>query len=116
MRSIVDDLAKRPYQSLADEEKKLLALFKDYRLLKKLFALELVPEDYKTVLDRTDALRPATMVRRFVEVNRSGRVRETAFGHEAQLGRLFETVEVQRGRWPCLCFPRANHRQIVARG
>jgi glucose-6-phosphate isomerase len=45
------------------EEKKLVALLSDHRLLQKLFALELTPPDYETLLSREAGLRPSALVK-----------------------------------------------------
>ena len=63
---------KKAYRSLAlkyhpdrvqESEKKLFRLTRDYRRLKRLFALELTHEDYEGVLD--GGLRPSTLVQEF---------------------------------------------------
>ncbi len=68
-------LQNRIFEKLArtKEEKQTLELFKRYELLRKLFALELSPEDYKKVLEQTEDLYPETLVRSLLELGKNKR-------------------------------------------
>jgi adenylate kinase len=83
-------------------EKTLVGLLKDYRLLQKLFALELTPDDYEAIAgERLTAngerknIKPSEIVRRFSGiVFRSpfpvSRVKPVQFTHIADLDQLFD--------------------------
>ncbi|MBI2166648.1 MAG: triose-phosphate isomerase [Candidatus Omnitrophica bacterium] len=78
-------------------EKKILALLKDHRLLKRLFALELTPEDYAAIT-AASSLGPSEVIKRFQELNASGRVRDVQFSHLEEIDSLFEkALEFYRG-------------------
>ena len=95
-------LAKTP------EEKELAALFKDYRLLGKLFALELTPAEYERLAvsgqrsayskkgqsekPNANAYRPSGIAKRFLSVNRDNRVKNIQFEHVAEIDQLFDTA------------------------
>ncbi len=72
------------------EEKAIISLLKDHRLLQKLFALELTPEDYEAIKGREEAFRPSRLAKRFLEANRSKRVKDVQFIHTKEIDRLFE--------------------------
>ncbi len=71
-------------------EKKILTLLRDHRLLKKLFALELTPEDYEQVLKRGTDLRPSGVTQKFLELNKTKRIRDVEFGHTDEIDSLFD--------------------------
>lgn len=73
-----------------DGEKKILALLGDYRLLKKLFALELAPADYEKLLARGNRVRPSAIANRFLEINEGKRVKDIKFNHLAEIDSLFD--------------------------
>ena len=78
---IMDKLAGSP------EGKDLVALLKDYRLLERLFALELTPEAYEQIRSRGEnGLRPSVIIKRLQHV---GRVKDVRFTHIAELDQLF---------------------------
>ncbi len=101
---ISENLAKTP------EEKKILGLLKDHRLLKRLFALELTPADYDTILQRNVGaqfiaplqnqqgvmnhaptnLQPSHITQRFLELNASKRVKDIQFTHLEEIDSLFD--------------------------
>lgn len=88
----MDGLSEEIIQALAQspEEQKLTGLLNDYRLLQKLFSLQLTPGQYEMVLERKDNLIPEKVAARFLELNQSGRVRDIHFPHTKDLGLLFE--------------------------
>lgn len=88
----MDHLAGNISQTLAQtkEEKKLLGLFKDHRILKKLFALEMTPGDYELFLKRGERIRPKNLIPQFLDINRSKRVRDGQFSHMEEIESLFE--------------------------
>lgn len=106
---ILEKLAK------TDEEKKVLSLLKDHQLLKKLFALELTPEDYEKIVlsfksqvlsssDKTynlkliTPIRPSHLIHRFLSINYSRRVRDLEFRHLDEVDLLFDkALEFYRG-------------------
>ena len=73
-----------------DAEKKLLALFKDYRLLKKVFALELSRKEYESIILLKESLRPSAILNRFSEINGAKQVRLVEFDHGAEINQLFD--------------------------
>lgn len=85
-------LADKISQKLAQtpEEKKLLDLFKDYRLLQKLFVLELTPSDYEVLLKRGEEIRPKNLAPHFLEINRAKRVQDSQFSHLEEIESLFD--------------------------
>ncbi|MFA7001385.1 MAG: hypothetical protein WC352_04495, partial [Candidatus Omnitrophota bacterium] len=72
------------------QEKEIVRLLRDYSLLKKLFALELVPEEYEKIASSAYSLHPSILTRRLGTVNTDGRVRDTAFEHLGDLDFLFD--------------------------
>ncbi len=72
-----------------ETEKKLLALFKDYRALNKLFALELTREDYQNIQRSEDTMTPSAIAGRFSAVNKNKQVRDTQFIHLKELDALY---------------------------
>ncbi|MBI4711266.1 MAG: hypothetical protein HY767_02240, partial [Candidatus Omnitrophica bacterium] len=81
------------------EEKQLIALLADHRLLQKLFALELTPEDYETIgsrmLDDGGSLKPSSIVNRFENAilhpsSSIPRVKTVPFSHLSDLDTLFD--------------------------
>lgn len=70
-----------------ETEKKLLNLLKTYRLLEKLFALELTPSDYAS-LEKTK--RPSALTHEFTALNKEARVRNLTFEHLDQIDALYE--------------------------
>ncbi len=73
-----------------EEEKRILTLLKDHRLLKRLFALELTPEDYEQVIKKDEELYPSEMADRFLKLNRDQRVRDIEFRHLEEITQLFD--------------------------
>ncbi len=61
VQKLSDTLAAKLTQT--KEEKKLVALLADHRLLQKLFALELTPADYDNILLRKEGLKPSELVK-----------------------------------------------------
>lgn len=80
---ITDKLAK------TKEEKELAGLLADYRLLKKLFALELTPENYDSILQRGADITPSKVAKRFAGINKKKLVKNVKFGHLAEIDGLF---------------------------
>lgn len=97
-----------------EEEKKIFSLLKDHRLLKRLFALELTPEDYEKMtlpsplssppaggrgsFEVRGEIRPSQLIHRFVILNRSKRVRNLEFKHLHEIDSLFgQALEFYRG-------------------
>ncbi len=68
-------------------ERKLLSLFQDFRLLKKLFSLELSRSDYDLLRNR---LRPSEIADRFLKMNKEKRVRDIGFKHLDEVDRLYD--------------------------
>jgi len=81
---ISDQLAPTPV------EKEIVSILKDYQLLKKLFVLELTPEDYERVLARKAAIRPAHVIGRFAKLNQDKRVRDMSFEPADSMEVLFD--------------------------
>jgi hypothetical protein len=98
----VERLTDRILDQLAEtrQEKEIVKALRDYSLLKKLFALELVPKDYEKIMNAKsgeqraenpsmphalgsmlaqEPLRPSTLIHRIAAVNADGRVRDIAF-------------------------------------
>lgn len=71
------------------EEKKIVSLLKDRRLLKKLFALELVPEDYEKIISNP-AIRPSALIKRFVELMKLTHSREVPLDRLGEIDFLFD--------------------------
>ncbi|MBN1688399.1 MAG: 6-phosphofructokinase, partial [Candidatus Omnitrophica bacterium] len=71
------------------EEKEILALLKDHRLLQKLFRLEMAPRDYRELMERQDEIHTENLIRRFQELNGSGRVKDIRFEHLKEIQQLF---------------------------
>lgn len=89
--AITDKLAR------TEQEIKLVALFKKQRLLKRLFNLELTPEDYETVLAEKETLSPQALTAEFLALNPEKRVKDKGFSHLAEMTRLFnEALEFYR--------------------
>ncbi len=82
-----DKIASR--LSETTKEKKLLELLKDYRLLKKLLALELTPEEYETVLSRQDRLKPDLLIHEFLALNDGGQIKNITFKHGSDIMELY---------------------------
>ena len=85
---IMEKLAK------TQAEKDLVVLLKDYRLLQKLFALELTPANYDAIVGTRDSglgdrIRPSEIAKRFKQAGSVSRVRDVKFQHVAELDRLF---------------------------
>lgn len=81
-----------------DEEKQLLSLFRDHRLLLRLFALELTPQDYERMLSRKDENRPAHLAKAFLEINKAKRVRDARFDHLEEMESLYDKA-LEFYRW-----------------
>ncbi|MDD3294449.1 MAG: hypothetical protein PHG20_07160 [Geobacteraceae bacterium] len=73
-------------------EQKLIEILKDYHLLRKLFALELLPADYETLLARQGGLHPSALLPRFLSINTAKRVKNVEFDHIEQLDELFNAA------------------------
>ncbi|MDP3921414.1 MAG: ROK family protein [Candidatus Omnitrophota bacterium] len=88
----IDELAGRLGDALAetDQERALLALLRDYGLVRKLFALELTPSDYDRIIGAEEHLQPRTLAGRFLELNREGRVRDMRFEHLDEINEIYE--------------------------
>jgi len=103
MNRVTEQISERLAKT--GEEKKILALLKDHRLLKRLFALELSPEDYEAIVNPSlrgsvpnDGLKPSHIIQRFLELNGSHRVRNREFTHVDEIDSLFEkALEFYRG-------------------
>lgn len=96
MDLLVDEVSRK----LADtkEAKQLLTLLRDYRLLRRLFDLELTPKDYEEFIKRGDDIRPSSILKRFLELNHTQRVQNTEFSHLEEIESLFEkALEFYRG-------------------
>ena len=87
----IEQLQKQISEKLAGtpQEKKILALLNDQRLLKKLFSLELTPSEYEALLKRKEDLRPGLATRRFLEIDREHRVRNAKFQHLEEMDSLY---------------------------
>lgn len=68
--------------------KSLVAVLKDYRLLKKLFALELLPSDFEHL--KKTSVQPSGLVARLKQINGIARAKEVTFGDVAGLDALYE--------------------------
>ncbi len=80
------------------EEKQTLELFKRYELLRKLFGLELSPEDYKNVLQQKEDLYPETLERSLSEFGKGKRRSLLPQADRAPMNALFaEALEFYRG-------------------
>ena len=80
-----------------EEEKKVVAFLKNYRLLQKLFALELTPGEYDKIISN-DRLRPSVMIQQFQKMNSGKRVRDFPFSHLAEIDLLFDKA-LEFYRW-----------------
>lgn len=85
-RKISERLAK------TDEEKKLLSLFKDLRLLKQLFALELTPRAYEEILNRGESVVPSEVMNRFYQIDDGKRVKLDELNHMEEVNSLFRSA------------------------
>jgi len=89
-------LSERLLTKLAktETEKTLVGLLKDYRLLQKLFALELTPQDYEVIAGHEKTLRPSVIAERFESVARGpkavARTKAVHFSHLSDLDQLFD--------------------------
>jgi len=96
MDSLTDQISERLAKT--EEEKKILALLKDHRILKRLFALELTPEDFEEVTKRGETIRPSAVIGRFQKLNDNKRVRDVVFAHTEEINNLFgKAMEFYRG-------------------
>ncbi len=88
----VEEWEKRVAEALSKTkaEKELISLFKDYRLLRKLFALELTPEDYQKLRQRTKETRPQKIIQRLLALNRGKQVQDTEFPWIQGIGKLYK--------------------------
>ncbi len=81
-----------------ENEKEISKALRDYRLLTRLFALELSPEDYAQILGKRSSLNPKNLIRRFQEINSKKRVRDLNFKHVEEIESLFNhAFEFYRG-------------------
>ncbi|MBI3313451.1 MAG: hypothetical protein HYZ83_04400, partial [Candidatus Omnitrophica bacterium] len=102
-----EQLTDKIAQKLAKtkEEKNILSLFNDYKLLKKLFALELTPKDYETILERRKDLAAGKIIKRFLDLNHDRRVKNVQFVHVGDINILFKKAmrfyrgTKERDRW-----------------
>ena len=81
---ISDALAK------GSEEKEIVSILKDYKLLQKLFALELTPEDYEVLFARKESIRPGAVIGRFSKLNLDKLVKDTEFKPDENMESLFD--------------------------
>ncbi|MFA6600554.1 MAG: UTP--glucose-1-phosphate uridylyltransferase, partial [Candidatus Omnitrophota bacterium] len=72
-----------------EEEKKILGMLKDHRLMKKLFALELTPREYGLIEGVRERMLPSTMTAGFSALNGAKRVRDVEFANIDQVDALF---------------------------
>lgn len=88
----MSSLQEKILQKIAksEKEKRLLDLFKNYGLLKKLFALELTFNEYETLAARKSDLQPSQMIQRFEGINTDNRVRNVQFTHLDDIDHLYE--------------------------
>lgn len=73
-----------------EEERKLLDLYKDLRLLRQLFTLELTPENYEKLKKRRNSLSPFRMVHRFLKFDKASEVNDFSFDSLEKINTLFE--------------------------
>ncbi len=88
MNHLTDKISQKLAKT--QEETQMLSLLKDYRLLKRLFALELTSEDYEEILKRGGEIQPERVTRRFLKLNGTGRVKNIEFKHPKEINTLFE--------------------------
>lgn len=81
---ILETLAK------TEEEKKLLSLFKDLRLLEKLFRLELTSEDHEKLKKRKNSLSPFRMIHRLLKLDRTQGMNGLSFDSVEEINFLFK--------------------------
>ncbi|MCM8776609.1 MAG: hypothetical protein NC930_09745, partial [Candidatus Omnitrophica bacterium] len=87
------------------EEKQIAELLKDYRLLGRLFRLELTPADYEEIAARENSnlndlqrMQPSAVIRRFLAINDGKRVKNAAFKHIHEIDALYtKALEFYRG-------------------
>ncbi|MCM8776139.1 MAG: response regulator, partial [Candidatus Omnitrophica bacterium] len=87
------------------KEKEILALLDDYRLLGRLFCLELTPADYEEIAARENSklndpqrIQPSAVIRRFLAINDGKRVKNVQFKHVGEIDQLFEkALDFYRG-------------------
>ncbi|MEI7752629.1 MAG: hypothetical protein WCJ71_11160, partial [Candidatus Omnitrophota bacterium] len=75
------------------EEKKLVALLADHRLLQKLFALELTPGDYDSIVSRKNGLKPSALVNQLSGTEYGVRSKAKALGGTPYAFRRTKAVE-----------------------
>lgn len=81
-----------------ENEKSLVLLHRDYRMLKKLFELELARKNYSDILQQNIELRPSSIARRFHDLNKNKQVKNTDFGHLNEIDALYDlALEFYRG-------------------
>ncbi|MDP3921122.1 MAG: hypothetical protein Q8R76_10010 [Candidatus Omnitrophota bacterium] len=87
----MDGLVNRIADKLADadQEKKILSLLKDHRLLTRLFALTLTPHQYDQIALRGQDIEPSRVMDRFMELNGEARVRDISFENGDAIQSLF---------------------------
>jgi len=92
VRKLTDTISEKLTRN--PEEKKLVALLEDHRLLQKLFALELTPADYEAILrGRETDRKPSFLISKMQNAARSAggvaRAKDIRFSHIADLDALF---------------------------
>lgn len=81
-----------------ETEKKLVRLHRDYRMLKKLFELELARENYVDIIQQEVDLKPSSIARRFQALNENKRVKNADFDHLPEIDAMYElALEFYRG-------------------
>lgn len=68
--------------------KSLISVLKDYRLLKKLFALELLPTDFDKL--SSASIQPSQIIEKLKSVNGNARTKEITFTNSNELNALYD--------------------------
>ncbi|MBP9865779.1 MAG: hypothetical protein KBC91_05175, partial [Candidatus Omnitrophica bacterium] len=87
----IDKLQSRISEKLAvlPKEKEMVKLLESYRLLEKLFALELTGEEYKQLEVQT-LLKPSELIQKFVRVNSDQKVRNLEIENFETMDALYD--------------------------
>ncbi|MCB9800381.1 MAG: MBL fold metallo-hydrolase [Candidatus Omnitrophica bacterium] len=79
-----------------EKEKEIVLALKKYKVLKRLFRLELMPDDYETAF--MPEMRPSAMTLKFSHLNDDARVRNAGFVHLDDIDKLYDqALEFYRG-------------------